>query len=200
MPQDVRELGRLVKAKYPGAYDRLPDEEVGRLVKQKYPGAYDQFVDTPAQDANSLLTNAAEAIKSGGRFFYSVVSNVSGALGSALNQGDFGPLGNIAESVGRGALKVVDSISAAQTGNPETAAIQDPAIQRLAQERLQNSPQLQALAERDRQYEEFARRNPSRAARIARGVSKFGVEALPTIAPVAIEGGSITTMVVGASS
>src|SRR5262245_4046351 len=194
MPQDVRELGRLVKAKYPGAYDRLPDEEVGRLVKQKYPGAYDQFVDTPAQDANSLLTNAAEAIKSGGRFLYSGCSNVSGALGSALNQGDFGPLGNIAESVGRGALKVVDSISAAQTGNPATAQIQDAAIQRLAQERLQNDPQLQALAERDRQYEEFARRNASRAARVVRGVSKFGVEALPTIAAGAVTGGSIPAM------
>lgn len=44
---DVAELGRKVKAKYPGAYDDLPDVEVGRKVKAKYPGAYDDFTDVP---------------------------------------------------------------------------------------------------------------------------------------------------------
>ncbi len=44
----VADLGRKVKAKYPGKYDSLPDDEVGRRVKAKYPGAYDGFVDTPA--------------------------------------------------------------------------------------------------------------------------------------------------------
>lgn len=43
---DVAELGRKVKAKYPGAYDDLPDVEVGRKVKAKYPGAYDDFTDS----------------------------------------------------------------------------------------------------------------------------------------------------------
>jgi hypothetical protein len=49
----VSDLGKKVKAKYPGVYDSLPDEEVGRKVKQKYPGAYDGFVDDvqPTQPA-----------------------------------------------------------------------------------------------------------------------------------------------------
>lgn len=46
----VVDLGRKVKAKYPGVYDSLPDDEVGRKVKEKYPGAYDGFSDvTPQQ-------------------------------------------------------------------------------------------------------------------------------------------------------
>jgi hypothetical protein len=53
---DVRELGRRVKAKYPGAYDDLTDEDLGRRVKAKYPGAYDDFTDTPAADKERLRT------------------------------------------------------------------------------------------------------------------------------------------------
>ena len=45
---DVAELGRKVKAKYPGVYDDLDDADLGRRVKRKYPGAYDDFTDTPA--------------------------------------------------------------------------------------------------------------------------------------------------------
>lgn len=44
---DIAELGRKVKAKYPGQYDDLDDGEVGRRVRVKYPGAYDDFTDTP---------------------------------------------------------------------------------------------------------------------------------------------------------
>lgn len=41
----LAELGQRVKAKYPGKYDDLPDDELGRKVKVKYPGAYDDFAD-----------------------------------------------------------------------------------------------------------------------------------------------------------
>lgn len=41
----IRELGRRIKLKTPGAYDDLSDEEVGRLAKAKHPGAYDDYVD-----------------------------------------------------------------------------------------------------------------------------------------------------------
>ena len=54
---DIRELGRLVKAKYPGSYDSLDDAELGRRVKAKYPGAYDQFVDTPTEPLGVLGTD-----------------------------------------------------------------------------------------------------------------------------------------------
>jgi hypothetical protein len=42
------DLGRQVKAKYPGAYDDMPDEALGASVKAKYPGAYDDFADGPS--------------------------------------------------------------------------------------------------------------------------------------------------------
>lgn len=45
----VEDLGRKVKAKYPGAYDDLPDADVGVRVKGKYPGAYDDFTDIQKQ-------------------------------------------------------------------------------------------------------------------------------------------------------
>jgi len=44
-PGTVADLGKKVKAKYPGEYDSLPDDEVGRRVKAKYPGSYDDFVE-----------------------------------------------------------------------------------------------------------------------------------------------------------
>ena len=39
----VKDLGRLIKKKYPGSYDDLSDEDVGRLVKAQYPGDYNDF-------------------------------------------------------------------------------------------------------------------------------------------------------------
>lgn len=45
MSPTVDDLGKRVKAKYPGQYDDLDDGEVGRRVKAKYPGAYDDFRD-----------------------------------------------------------------------------------------------------------------------------------------------------------
>ncbi|MEN6603013.1 MAG: hypothetical protein ABFD86_11420, partial [Bryobacteraceae bacterium] len=41
----IVDLGKKVKAKYPGAYDDMPDAELGRTVKGKYPGSYDDFAD-----------------------------------------------------------------------------------------------------------------------------------------------------------
>jgi hypothetical protein len=42
----IEELGRKVKAKYPGKYDDMSDAEVGRKVKAQYPAAYDDYVET----------------------------------------------------------------------------------------------------------------------------------------------------------
>jgi hypothetical protein len=44
----VSELGQLIKSKYPGQYDDLPDVEVGRRTQAKFPGSYDDFTDTPS--------------------------------------------------------------------------------------------------------------------------------------------------------
>lgn len=45
MSPTVFDLGKKVKAKYPGQYDDLSDDEVGRKVKSKFPGDYDDFAD-----------------------------------------------------------------------------------------------------------------------------------------------------------
>lgn len=47
MPATITDLGKKVKAKHPGQYDDLPDDEVGRRVKAKFPGDYDDFEDHP---------------------------------------------------------------------------------------------------------------------------------------------------------
>ena len=49
----VSDLGKAVKAKNPGVYDALTDEEAGRATKLKYPGKYDNFTDVALAPANS---------------------------------------------------------------------------------------------------------------------------------------------------
>lgn len=69
----VEELGKKVKAKYPGTYDDLDDRSIGVKVKSKFPGSYDDFEDTalnvtaptikptstPARDFDRALTMPA---------------------------------------------------------------------------------------------------------------------------------------------
>lgn len=57
----IIDLGRLVKAKYPGQYDDLSDYEVGQKVKGRYAGQYDDFVDAPepAKENRNLLQKTA---------------------------------------------------------------------------------------------------------------------------------------------
>lgn len=52
----VVDLGQRVKAKYPGAYDDLPDIEVGRRTKQKYP-EYADFTEPEAWPARDPKTD-----------------------------------------------------------------------------------------------------------------------------------------------
>jgi hypothetical protein len=57
---DISDLGRKVKAKYPGVYDDLPDAEVGRRVRAKYP-EYSDFENEPikAEAKRPLFTMLA---------------------------------------------------------------------------------------------------------------------------------------------
>lgn len=45
--QQPQTLAQLVRAKYPGAYDDMTDQQLEMAVKQKYPGAYDDIPTTP---------------------------------------------------------------------------------------------------------------------------------------------------------
>ena len=59
----VVDLGQKVKAKYPGSYDNLSDEEVGIKTRSKYPDAYGSFTDvTPAPQEDGFLKSTAKAI------------------------------------------------------------------------------------------------------------------------------------------
>jgi hypothetical protein len=44
----IADLGKKVKAKYPGVYDSMSDQDVGAKVKTKYPDAYGDFADSAA--------------------------------------------------------------------------------------------------------------------------------------------------------
>lgn len=61
---DITELGRRIKAKYPGQYDDLGERDLGLRVQKRYPGAYDDFTDAPEnlQRADASLS-AATTIK-----------------------------------------------------------------------------------------------------------------------------------------
>lgn len=80
----VEDLGKKVKAKYPGQYDDLPDIEVGQKVKAKFPDSYGDFTDvtaTPGRSIGEALLNApAEALAGVGA---GVGSTVRGAYNLA---------------------------------------------------------------------------------------------------------------------
>lgn len=58
MPETIIDLGKKVKAKYPGEYDDLTDEQVGAKVKAKYPMDYADFEDV-ARKAGSAPSRFA---------------------------------------------------------------------------------------------------------------------------------------------
>lgn len=58
----ISDLGKRVKAKYPGTYDDLADDEVGRKVQSKFPGSYDDFkTPEPVPDKPGVLSTLATA-------------------------------------------------------------------------------------------------------------------------------------------
>ncbi len=62
MPQTIEDLGKLVKTKYPGAYNDIPDVTLGQKVKAKYPTAYGDFTDMPAAPQKSFIQKASEFV------------------------------------------------------------------------------------------------------------------------------------------
>lgn len=84
----VSDLGQKVKAKYPGTYDDLPDDEVGRRVKSRYPGSYDDFVDTAPQQPSQpeRKPNVLSSLLSGaGKGLAKTIVN-AGQLGQKLEK------------------------------------------------------------------------------------------------------------------
>lgn len=184
---DVRELGRKVKAKYPGAYDDLDDADLGRKVKAKFPGAYDDFTDTPAEQPPGFLENA-------------VIGPARGAIKYiadpilALAEGYVSPQANaqMGEQAARGAIQMVASYLNPQGG----PTVQQPEIQAVRQEqeaRRANLPGFKQTRAALDYLNARAALDPSLGGKITRGVGEAAVAALPaTVAGAA--GGGVPTI------
>jgi hypothetical protein len=62
------DLGKLVKAKFPGQYDDLGDAALGALVQRKHPGQYDDFTPVPpVQGMGDVQAAQAEPLSSSDR-------------------------------------------------------------------------------------------------------------------------------------
>jgi hypothetical protein len=72
------DLGRLVKTKYPGAYDDIADADLGSKVKAKYPGSYDDFADTTAALPPSTIPSGRKVFAAGP--VGAIMSRLTGAL------------------------------------------------------------------------------------------------------------------------
>src|SRR5262245_15625179 len=186
MPQDVRELGRRVKAKYPGKYDDLADDDVGRRVKAKYPGAYDDFTDAPPPTPRSpgLVSNLITGFAQAGGDISEQALALSEAFGKA-SLGDFGPLKEMGELAGRGALKLVSAFDPAGNAYEAERAIQDPRIAELTAQRRQRaaqSPLPRAVQEFNQRLAAEAALDPSLSGAIARGGARLAGNILPAAA------------------
>lgn len=94
----IVDLGQKVKAKYPGQYDDLPDDQVGMKVKAKYPGQYDDFTDVPTSSPSPSPTPAA---KTAPNWLQSIMSPFSKTVATGVQ---------LAEGVGYGAKGLFDKL------------------------------------------------------------------------------------------
>ncbi|HET9663680.1 MAG TPA: hypothetical protein VFP00_05570 [Burkholderiales bacterium] len=138
----IEDLGKRVKAKYPGTYDDLPDADVGRCVKQKFPGSYDDFTDLP-QATGALKTSA------GGGLRAPATGLAARVLPRSLvpRQEDLGPLAG-GPSLTEGGLPAVGEIAGSLVPGPAkplTAAA--GAVAGLTAEKLIREGRLQTLHE-----------------------------------------------------
>lgn len=60
----IGDLGKKAKAKYPGSYDDLSDEQLGSMVQKKYPGSYDDFTPESPMRGSFTAQTPFDALKS----------------------------------------------------------------------------------------------------------------------------------------
>lgn len=88
------DLGQQVKAKHPGLYEDLPDEEVGRRVKAKFPGSYDDFVDAPVAQLSAMPSQSQRMRNRTLAFLPTAGGYVGGLMGAEA--GPWGAIGGAA--------------------------------------------------------------------------------------------------------
>ena len=103
----VADLGKAVKAKYPGVYDDLGDAVLGSLMKQKFPGSYNDFSDTPEMPSMGTATGirgpltAKEQAVNAMRSAVQMIPEAAGALLGGLQGAAMGaPAGPVGSFVG----------------------------------------------------------------------------------------------------
>src|SRR5262249_8939182 len=114
--------------------------------------------------------------------------------GKAALGGNFAPLGNIAESAGRGLLKTAAGIVGGPTAAMAQASIQNPRLAELQQQREQQLNQTPAGQYVQRQRAALAAeaaRDTSSANKVARNVGRFLGAVAPVAATSAATGGSL---------
>jgi hypothetical protein len=99
MPNTILDLGRKVKAKYPGQYDDISDAEVGRRVKAKFPGQYDDFQDVapasqPQPSVMDKVTSYLPSVKTAAPIVGGIVGGAVGPegipVGAAVGSAAYG--------------------------------------------------------------------------------------------------------------
>lgn len=172
---DVRELGRRVKAKYPGAYNDLDDGDLGRRVKAKYPGAYDDFTDTPAAQPTQGVFESFQTGVAG-----PLLRNVVNTAADVYNR----PLETL-ERAGRGALEFVSAFDPAGAAYEPTVQSQAARVAELQRRAEAERPETVRLMGRGMQQLEAEPR--TRAGRIAFGTGRvLGEVAFPTAPETAV--------------
>jgi hypothetical protein len=123
----IEELGKKVKAKYPGQYDDMPDAQVGQRVKAKYPGAYDDFTDAPQasapaeRSAGGFLSNVAS---SAGKLVTDTASAIAHPVDTAMG------IGKLAVGLAPGAAAIQSMIPGEQPPEQAVNALTDFVKQR----------------------------------------------------------------------
>jgi hypothetical protein len=95
----VADLGRLVKAKHPGAYNDIADAELGRRVQAKYPGSYSDFSDSgsvPSMAMTAQDNPLARFGQSVGRGVLGLLPAAGGIVGSLPGVATGNPIMGIA--------------------------------------------------------------------------------------------------------
>lgn len=118
----VLDLGAKVKAKYPGKYGDLTDQQVGQRVKLAHPGAYDDFVDTVTvrEHTRGKARRPEASLRARENPIVQHLPDIGGALGGFAG-GGAGPVsaagGAVGGATGEAIRQLINDAQGLATGN-----------------------------------------------------------------------------------
>ena len=128
----LTQLGQQVKAKYPGQYDDIPDDQLGAKIQAKFPGAYDDY--TAGNSSPSGLNALGGLQHLGGQSTSQpAASKVSNTLASIMDN-----------TVGGGTwAKTLGTLAAGNTKSGKDAQASQANLQAMQQKLLQAAQGMQ---------------------------------------------------------